>query len=64
MTKVATINGKQVWAATFRNLNVAKRWSSNCTESKMIIMGDDGEFWMVRPVDGNRLIAAGYEVAR
>lgn len=61
---VANINGKQIRATVFRNLAPAKRWAHGCTESRMIILGDDEAIWVVRPVDGNRLIKAGYEMAR
>ena len=27
-----------------------------------IILGDDGLFWVVRPVDGEKLVSTGYEM--
>ncbi len=28
-----------------------------------IILGDDGKYWVVRPVDAERLIRSGYSLA-
>ena len=30
--------------------------------AQWIILGDDGRFWLVRPVDAGRLMKAGYEL--
>lgn len=30
----------------------------------MVILGDDGRFWVVTPAQGEKLLRAGYELAR
>jgi len=63
MKTVAKINGKDIRGMEFTSISAAKRWAHSCMETRMIILGD-GMLWVVRPVDGNRLIKAGFELAR
>jgi hypothetical protein len=57
------LEGKTIRIARFRNLGTARSFAARC--SKMwLVLGDDGEFWAVRPVDAARLERAGYEMVR
>jgi hypothetical protein len=64
MTKL-TVGGKTVYAAEYGSLDRAR---SARGSKEWIVQGDhDGErgvFWLVRPVDAAKLVAAGYEIVR
>jgi len=47
----------------FRNPANAVSWRNGSKWPGYIILGDDGYYWVCRPVDFERLIKAGYEAA-
>ena len=63
MNRLTTINGKQVYGFRFRSLRLAKSFANRATKPLWIMLGDHPEFWVVRPVDADRLERAGYEYA-
>lgn len=63
MNRLAKINGKQVYGFRFRSIEAARGFAYGATRPQRIILGDQPEFWVVRPVDAERLVRAGYEYA-
>jgi len=63
MNRLTTINGKPIYGYRFRSLELARGFASKATKALWIILGDHPEFWVVRPVDADRLERAGYEYA-
>ena len=63
MNRLTTINGKQIYGYRFRSLGLARNFANRATKPLWIILGDHPEFWVVRPVDADRLERAGYEDA-
>jgi hypothetical protein len=61
--KLTTINGMQIYGFRFHSLEVATRFAYEASKPQRIILGDHPEFWVVRPVDAERLVRAGYEYA-
>lgn len=57
------LSGRTIYYDGFRNLHLAKAVVDRSIKIRMIILGDDGKFWIVRPVDGERLCKAGYQNA-
>jgi hypothetical protein len=47
----------------FSQLCIAQSFVDRAKKILMIVLGDDGLFWVVSPADGERLITAGYEYA-
>lgn len=47
----------------FKSLGIARSFSDRCVKIMMIVLGDDGMFWVVTPRVGERLVASGYEYA-
>ena len=45
-------------------LESAKRWADNCIKAHMVILGDDGKYWVVSFADAQRLVKQGYELAK
>lgn len=39
-------------------------FADKCEKMQMIILGDNGKFWVVSMAEGARLLKAGYEMAR
>lgn len=58
-----TVNGKTIQFDKFVSLERAKSCASS-QPKVWIIMGDVGQYWLVRPVDAAKLMAAGYELVR
>ena len=55
---------RQFRAARFRDRDLAYRYSDrHAVKATLVILGDDGRFWVVSMADGERLIRAGYMVA-
>lgn len=63
MNRLTTINGKQIYGYRFRSLALARSFAGKAIRPLWIILGDHPEFWVVRPVDADRLERAGYEYA-
>lgn len=47
----------------FSDLKNAQSFADRCIKLHMVILGDDDKFWVVLPVDFERLIRAGYQAA-
>jgi hypothetical protein len=45
------------------NLSAAKRWAANCSKLHLVILGDNGYYWVVCFSDAQILTKAGLEVA-
>jgi hypothetical protein len=61
--KLTTVNATPIYGFRFHSLEVATRFAYGATKPQRIILGDHPEFWVVRPVDAERLAQAGYEYA-
>ena len=49
-------------AIKFNSLGLAMQFVDNTEKSMWIVLGDDGKFWAVRPVDAAKLEKQGYEI--
>ena len=47
----------------FTNRNNAFSFAAGCAKAKMVILGDDGKFWVVPMAHGEKLLKTGYEPA-
>jgi hypothetical protein len=63
MNRLIKINGRQIYGFRFQSPELAKSFAEQATKPQRIILGDHPEFWVVRPVDAERLVRAGYEYA-
>ncbi|OPZ66458.1 MAG: hypothetical protein BWY82_03003 [Verrucomicrobia bacterium ADurb.Bin474] len=61
--KLTTINGKTIYGSRFYSLELAESCVSRMIKPGRIILGDFSEYWVVLPVDAERLVRAGYEYA-
>lgn len=50
-------------AARFSDRDLAFGYSATTTKPTRVMLGDDQMFWVVRPVDANRMERLGYEYA-
>lgn len=39
----------------------AKSWADHSTKLQLIVLGDNGKFWVCCPADAGKLVKAGYE---
>lgn len=51
-----------MYAAKFSQLANAESFRQHASKAMMIVLGDDSRFWVVRPVDAERLGTQGYTV--
>jgi hypothetical protein len=58
MTKDKEMLGK------FNKEDLARSFSNRTIKMSMIILGDDGKYWVVTMAQGARLLKAGYEAIR
>jgi hypothetical protein len=49
--------------AQFKQLDLAKSYANNCHKIQMIILGDNGKYWVARPKTTERLNKLGYQYA-
>ena len=47
----------------FGKMESAKRFADNCNGVMMVVLGDDGKFWVGVSRDTEALVKAGYEYA-
>ena len=47
----------------FHELETAKRFAYRCEKIMMIVLGDDGLYWVTTGKEASRLVKAGYEYA-
>lgn len=45
------------------NRDAAFRWAENCTKLHVVILGDNGKFWVACFSDAQKLVKIGYEIA-
>jgi hypothetical protein len=50
-------------ALKFNDLFLAQNFAARCKKIHMVIMGDDGMYWVVTMATAQRLVKAGYELA-
>ena len=50
-------------ASRFISRKLAFQCAAHAVKTLWVILGDDGRFWVVRPVDAMRLEKMGYEFA-
>lgn len=50
-------------AAKFSSIDAAWNWASYSEKPAWVVVGDVGQYWVVRPVDAARLERAGYGLA-
>lgn len=48
----------------YNSLNSALNVASRCKKLMMVVLGDDGLFWLVTPAEAERMQRAGYQIAR
>ena len=49
--------------ARFRDRALAESWAGHAVRSQVVMLGDDGRYWVVSPADAARLERLGYEYA-
>lgn len=49
--------------AQFNSLELARSYANRCHKLHLIILGDNGKFWVARPKTTERLNKLGYEYA-
>lgn len=49
--------------AKFNTYAIAKSYSDRTIKASVIILGDDGLYWVVTLGEGQRLVHAGYDLA-
>lgn len=47
----------------FNELAVANRFADNCNKIHMVVLGDNGKYWVMLPKFSERLVKSGYEYA-
>ena len=50
-------------ASRFNDRSLAFRAAASCEKARWVVLGDDGKFWVVRPVDAAWMEAHRYEFA-
>jgi hypothetical protein len=49
--------------ARFRDRALAESWAGHAAKAQVVMLGDDGRYWVVSPADAARLERLGYEYA-
>ncbi len=64
-TKTTPKTKKQPWeqVTKFTSLAVANRYADGCIKLHLVILGDDGYFWVGTPRITEQLVKLGYEYA-
>lgn len=44
--------------------DAAFRWAEKCIKLHMVVLGDNGKFWVVCFADAQKLVKLGYELAK
>jgi len=47
----------------FLTLEGAKRWANNCIKLHVVMLGDNGKYWVACFADAKKLYKMGYEIA-
>lgn len=59
---MARQHNNKIWTAKFKSINLARSFAARGLKANWIVLGDDGQYWVVRPVDAARLERAGHEI--
>ena len=51
----------EIWK--FGNLETARMFAFRCYKIHMVVVGDDGKYWVMRPVDSEKLVKKGFKYA-
>ncbi len=63
MTTLKTTLGLRNNIDQFSNLDAAQRWANNCIKLHIVMLGDNGKYWVVCFADAQKLSKIGYEIA-
>jgi hypothetical protein len=63
MTNLKTVLGLRNNIDQFSNLEAANRWANNCIKSHIVMLGDDGKYWVACFADAQKLHKMGYGIA-
>ena len=47
----------------FSSLEAANRWANNCVKLHIVMLGDNGKYWVACFADAQKLSKIGYEIA-
>ncbi len=63
MTNLKTTLGLRNNIDQFSTLEGAKRWANNCIKLHIVMLGDNGKYWVACFSDAQKLSKMGYEIA-
>jgi hypothetical protein len=63
MANLKTILGLRNNIDQFSTLESAKRCANNCIKLHIVMLGDNGNFWVACFADAQKLSKVGYEIA-
>ena len=63
MTNLKTTLGLRNNIDQFSTLEGAKRWANNCIKLHIVMLGDNGKYWVACFADAQKLHKMGYEIA-
>lgn len=64
MTNLKTTLGLRNNIDQFSNRDASFRWANNCIKLHIVMLGDNGKFWVVCFADAQKLNKMGYEIAK
>ncbi len=63
MTNLKTTLGLRNNIDQFSTLECATRWANNCIKLHIVMLGDNGKYWVACFSDAQKLSKMGYEIA-
>ncbi len=63
MTNLKTTLGLRNNIDQFSTLEGATRWANNCIKLHIVMLGDNGKYWVACFSDAQKLSKMGYEIA-
>jgi hypothetical protein len=63
MTTLKTTLGLRNNIDQFSTLDGANRWANNCIKLHIVMLGDNGKYWVACFADAQKLSKMGYEIA-
>jgi len=63
MTNLKTTLGLRNNIDQFSTLEGANRWANNCMKLHIVMLGDNGKYWVACFADAQKLSEMGYEIA-
>ena len=64
MTTLKSTLGLRNSIDQFSTFEGANRWANNCIKLHVVMLGDNGKFWVACFTDAQKLSKMGYEIAR